>query len=182
MFSTPVNIACNNILFSQRRILFMNKIHPSVANLYEAAASLRRHDSPAAVARALNVSPQRLQNWEERGISKEGALLAQNVYGVDANELRRGTYKPGTKRAAGAPGGELGELKSQVESLTVVLGAIVSVTAKHRPLEAGEIAQMIRGSQSLDLARHDLVADILALIPNAGSARSAARDRKRSAS
>ena len=71
----------------------MTQIHPSVAGLYE-AARLRGHDAPAVVARALNVSAQRLQNWEERGISKEGALAAQRLYGADANELLEGRFKP----------------------------------------------------------------------------------------
>lgn len=88
MFSAEVNIACNNILFSQRRIAGMN-MHLSMRRLYDAAKE-RGDDAPAKVARRLNVSPQRLQNWESRGISKEGALAAQDAYGVDANELRDG--------------------------------------------------------------------------------------------
>ncbi|MDF3822579.1 hypothetical protein P3G55_21945 [Leptospira sp. 96542] len=42
----------------------------------------------AAVARAMNQSQQTVKNWEKRGISKEGALLAQTIWGCDANELR----------------------------------------------------------------------------------------------
>ncbi|MGA0588840.1 LexA family transcriptional regulator [Dyella sp. KRB-257] len=64
-------------------------MHPSMRRLYEAAKE-RGDNAPAKVARRLNVSPQRLQNWESRGISREGALTAQQAYGVDANELREG--------------------------------------------------------------------------------------------
>jgi len=79
---------------------------------------------------------------------------------------------------------QVADLQRQVDSLTVVLASLVSITAKHRPLEGEELARLIRGNQSLDLARHDLVADILDLIgpPKKESTRPTARARKRSAS
>lgn len=182
MFTHKVNAACNNALFSRWRILAMSKIHPSIASLY-AAAKLRGHESPAMVARALNISAQRLQNWEERGISKEGALAAQKLYGADANALLDGEFKPPAPRAS-ATDDEAGNLRRQVESLTVVLASLVGITAKHRPLEGEELVRLIRGNQSLDLAQHDLVADILDLAgpPKGASAKPTARARKRSPS
>ncbi|WP_156804281.1 hypothetical protein [Rhodanobacter fulvus] len=85
---------------------------------------------------------------------------------------------------ATTPDTEVGALQRQIESLTVVLASLVAITAKHRPLEAEEIARLIRENQSLDLAHHDLAADILDLIgpAKAGSAKPAVRARKRSAS
>ncbi len=85
---------CNNALFSGPTILTMSDIkqptmHPSVAALYRAAL-LREDKQPADVARRMNVSPQRLQNWESRGISKQGALQAQKTYDVDATALMAG--------------------------------------------------------------------------------------------
>jgi hypothetical protein len=68
----------------------MTKTHPSIERLYAVAAE-HGDRSPAAVARRINVSPQRLGNWETRGISKAGALDAQECYGVDANWLRTGS-------------------------------------------------------------------------------------------
>jgi len=65
-------------------------IHPSMSALYQAAVVLE-DAQPAQVARRLDITPQRLQNWESRGISKEGALDAQRIYGVDATALRDGT-------------------------------------------------------------------------------------------
>lgn len=50
-------------------------------------AQARDVRSPAALARMLGVSQQRLKNWEARGISKEGALKAQAVLGFDCNKL-----------------------------------------------------------------------------------------------
>lgn len=83
-----------------------------------------------------------------------------------------------------APEDDVRALRRQVESLTVVLASLVGITAKHRPLEGEELARLIRGNQSLDLARHDLVADILDLIgpPKKESAKPTSRARKRSAS
>jgi hypothetical protein len=89
MFNATVNTACNNILFSGRTICAMTKTHPSIERLYGIAAD-HGDRSPASVARRLNVSAQRLGNWETRGISKAGALDAQNCYGTDANWLRTG--------------------------------------------------------------------------------------------
>lgn len=84
----------------------------------------------------------------------------------------------------GAKDGDVAELKRQVESLMVVIASLIGVTARHRPLEGEEIAQMIRGNQSLSLSDHDLVADILGMIDGSGSrsTRPAAPARKRSAS
>jgi phage repressor protein C with HTH and peptisase S24 domain len=84
-------MVCNNAAFSCRTIAGMDQsektLHPSVARLYAVAAD-NGDDMPARVAERLRVSPQTLNNWESRGISKEGALQAQDVYGCDANWLR----------------------------------------------------------------------------------------------
>jgi len=82
------------------------------------------------------------------------------------------------------PEAQIAELQRQVESLAMVLASLVGVTAKHRPLEGEELARVIKGNQSLDFVRHDLVVDILDLIepPKKSSATPTARVRKRSAS
>jgi hypothetical protein len=90
MFNPIVNAACNNNLFTGGTIFAMTKTHPSIERLYGIAADHGDH-SPASVARRLNVSAQRLGNWETRGISKAGALDAQDCYGADANWLRTGS-------------------------------------------------------------------------------------------
>lgn len=158
-----------------------SKIHPSIVSLY-AAARLRGDTSPALVARALNMSAQRLQNWEERGISKEGALAAQRLYAADANALLEGKFRPMATKST-APGSSTEDadpLRLQVESLTVILSTLIGVTAKHRPLEGEELARRIRGNRSLDLSRHELAAKMLDLLdpePKA-SAKPTARARK----
>lgn len=80
----------NNTVFSELTIHTMTKppeMKPSMKRLYEAAGS-RDINSPSAVARVLVTTQQRLKNWEKRGISKEGAMKAQEVFGLDSNELR----------------------------------------------------------------------------------------------
>jgi len=84
MFSKKANVACNNILFSLAKIGVM---HPSMVKLYDAAKNSRGVVGQSAVARALVESPQTVKNWEQRGISKGGAVKAQAVFGCNANEL-----------------------------------------------------------------------------------------------
>lgn len=57
-----------------------------MARLYEFAND-HGDTSAAQIARRMNVSIQAVVNWEKRGISREGALLAQLAYGCDANWL-----------------------------------------------------------------------------------------------
>ena len=64
-----------------------HQLHDSIERLYRAAIDALGDDAPAKVARRLNTSAQTLQNWELRGISKDGALKAQLVYECDANWL-----------------------------------------------------------------------------------------------
>lgn len=59
-------------------------MHPTMKRVYEAAREAGKipGDNPQAeLARLLNMSPQRVSNWEKRGISKEGILLVQSVVG-----------------------------------------------------------------------------------------------------
>lgn len=62
--------------------------------LYEAARFIEKltgESDQAELARLLNESPQTIHNWEVRGLSKEGALNAQEVLGVNATWLNKGT-------------------------------------------------------------------------------------------
>lgn len=89
MFSSAVNTPCNNALFSSRTMGGMeaaSAMHPSANRLYRIAAQ-RGDLSTAAIAKRMNTSVQKIQNWESRGVSREGALHAQLVYGYDANWL-----------------------------------------------------------------------------------------------
>lgn len=93
MCSSVVNTMCNNTLFSWPTIDTMDRtdlIHETTRRLYLAATAFKGDDAPAKVAARMNISPQTLQNWEPRGVSKDGALKAQAVYGCDANWILGG--------------------------------------------------------------------------------------------
>ena len=63
-------------------------MHETTKLLYEAARLRTGVDqSPAQMAKLLNVSEQVITNWSKRGISVEGALKAQSTFRVDANYL-----------------------------------------------------------------------------------------------
>ncbi len=89
MFISKSNIAFNNKAFSFGRIgaVTEKQIHPSMQRLYHAAYALRDISGQSAVGRLLNASPQKLNNWERRGISQSGAIKAQEVIGCSASWL-----------------------------------------------------------------------------------------------
>jgi hypothetical protein len=73
----------------------MADIHPSMARLYE---FVRSHfpgvQTQSELGRWLNTSPQVINNWEMRGISKDGAIAIQAEKGINATWLREGTGQP----------------------------------------------------------------------------------------
>ena len=82
-----VNRAYNNILFTPPRIGDMNQ---QMKRLYEAASEARGIRGQSDLARVLNTSPQTINNWETRGISKQGLLSIQNVLGISASWVQSG--------------------------------------------------------------------------------------------
>lgn len=88
MFKRESNVLCNNGLFSTLKICSM---HEQMERLYEAARILRGVEGQSAVARLLNASPQTVKNWESRGISKDGMITAQEVFGCSSTWLKSGT-------------------------------------------------------------------------------------------
>lgn len=67
-------------------------MHASTARLYQAATRNGKTPRQSELARALNISPQTLKNWESRGLSVPGALLAESVYGASPTWLLTGKY------------------------------------------------------------------------------------------
>lgn len=68
----------------------MGAMHETMKRLYEAAEELIGLTGQSDVARKLNQSPQTLNNWERRGMSKGGMLIAQRVIGCSAVWLETG--------------------------------------------------------------------------------------------
>jgi len=56
--------------------------HPTMTRLYAALGA--RIEGQSDFARQLGITPQRVNNWESRGISLEGAVEAQRKWGVNA--------------------------------------------------------------------------------------------------
>ena len=65
-------------------------MHIQMERLYQAAKELRGIEGLSEVALALDQSPQTVNNWERRGISKMGALKAQTAFGCSATWLLTG--------------------------------------------------------------------------------------------
>lgn len=87
-------------------------MHESMGRLYLAARQLKGADTPSEVARLLDESPQTLNNWEKRGISKNGYLKAQRLIGCRSEWLEDGQgdmsllgISANTVRIASATGG-----------------------------------------------------------------------------
>lgn len=101
-FIDEVNTVYINKVFSAGTIAHMD---PSYTRLMAAAqkATQKAKDAiqrPADLARHMNESPQRIHNWQARGVSKEGALKAEVLYGVSATYILEGT-----ELRTGTPGG-----------------------------------------------------------------------------
>lgn len=59
-------------------------MHDSALRLYQAASQVKDVSGQSAVARLLGESPQNIKNWEMRGVSKAGALKAEELIGCSA--------------------------------------------------------------------------------------------------
>lgn len=86
-FKPKSNTLCNPFLFNGPTIEAM---HETMKRLYQAAEELKGWSGQSEVARRLNSSPQALNNWERRGMSKGGMLLAQDRIGCSAVWLETG--------------------------------------------------------------------------------------------
>jgi hypothetical protein len=66
------------------------KISDSMARLYQAIDELTHVQGKANVARLLNVSPQKINNWELREVSFEGAVEVEKRFGVSPLWIKTG--------------------------------------------------------------------------------------------
>ena len=87
MFSQPVNSLLNNTLFKCEK---MSGMHETMKRLYEAAEQIHGITGQSALASYLNESPQLLNNWERRGMSKNGIFKTAERIGVNAAWLLSG--------------------------------------------------------------------------------------------
>jgi SOS-response transcriptional repressor LexA len=68
-------------------------MHISMSRLLLAAKSQGIH-GPSAIAERLGESPQTINNWVDRGVSKRGLVRAEQVFGCSAAWLENGTGNP----------------------------------------------------------------------------------------
>jgi transcriptional regulator with XRE-family HTH domain len=87
MFNENANTTLNNKVFNCENIPDM---HDTMKRLYEAARLLHGLTTQTEIARFLNESPQVINNWERRGMSKAGMLAAQEKLGCSALWLMSG--------------------------------------------------------------------------------------------
>jgi SOS-response transcriptional repressor LexA len=85
-----VNGAYNNILFTATKMVCMNE---QMTRLYAAARESSGIRGQSDLARALNTSPQTVNNWENRGVSKQGLLHIQSTLGISASWIETGQGK-----------------------------------------------------------------------------------------
>lgn len=104
-FKRESNVLFNNKVFS---VPTMAAMHESMERLYRAAKELKGITGQSAVAAFLNFSPQRVKNWEERGVSNQGAVTAEERIGCSSAWVKHGRGS----MVAGAPPYLRGELPS----------------------------------------------------------------------
>ena len=60
-------------------------MHESMQRLYQAAETLKHIESkPAKLAKFLEVDHGKVTNWQRRGVSRDGALIAKEKIGCNA--------------------------------------------------------------------------------------------------
>lgn len=63
----------------------MNKTHPTMQRVFDATG-----DGASDIARAVNTSPQNINNWSKRGISKKGAIDIAKNYDLSVDWILTG--------------------------------------------------------------------------------------------
>lgn len=66
-------------------------MHPTMIRVYEAAKTLKGIVGQSNLAVFINSAPQRINNWETRGISSEGAKLASSLIGCSLDYILNGS-------------------------------------------------------------------------------------------
>jgi hypothetical protein len=86
-FKQKSNVLCNKFMFPE---LTIGVMHETMERLYAAAEELKGLVGQSEVARHMVQSPQTLNNWEHRGMSKGGMLDAERLIGCSSVWLQTG--------------------------------------------------------------------------------------------
>ncbi|MFA5898045.1 MAG: S24 family peptidase [Hyphomicrobium sp.] len=83
MFITHVNGSCE-------QNVPLTTMHETTKRIYAAAKALKGRATLTDVASLIGTTPQTLKNWEGRGASSQGVLLASERIGCDAGWIKTG--------------------------------------------------------------------------------------------
>lgn len=135
-------------------------IHPSFERLMSVAMANGVHNS-SALAVALNDSPQTITNWTRRGVSRDGALKAQEKFGISASWLLTGVG-PELFRAERLAKAEAAEMAlMSPPSISHALKVLADAAGRLKPAERGSAAGLLR---ELILDPHSNAADLIPII------------------
>lgn len=131
-------------------------MHDSFArllNAYRAAVPEERRADRELVELGirLQASPQTLTNWKRRGVSKEGALKAEEIFGCSPAFILEGVDQPpasteGVGGAAGSTALSVGDVA------TLLAEALDAMPDADRDLVAQQIAHLVRRGPNVRLA------------------------------
>lgn len=130
-------------------------MHSQMERLYEAARELKGVIGQTALARQLGVSPQTLNNWEARGVSKKGLITCQQVLGLSILWLESGKGPKSLTDTPNAVLTPLGQNRIPLISEEQALNWSVDMSAKEvvvetyllsdEPVSAHQFAITVRG-------------------------------------
>ncbi len=110
-------------------------MHTHMERLYEATRELKGIVGQTALARHLGVSPQTLNNWEARGISKKGLITCQQVFGLSIHWLESGRGPKSLTETPNAIYSQIGEYRIPLISHQQALNWSANMSAKEVPTE-----------------------------------------------
>lgn len=112
-------------------------MHTQMERLYQAAKELKGVSGQSALARLLDATPQTLHNWEQRGVSKQGMLLAQRVLGCSASWIETGSGQMAAHGHANVKRADVGVFNIPLISY-VQAGVWTTVHDNYQPGDAEE--------------------------------------------
>lgn len=94
MCKQDANITFNRPLFTCGTLVAMAELmHPTMQRIYAAATAgklIKGQYPQAELARKLNMTSQRVKNWESRGVAQQGAVAVQIKLGINASWIMSG--------------------------------------------------------------------------------------------
>ena len=154
------NAAFNNNMFSPATIRAVRddgENHESMKRLLEAAGD-RSVRGPSALAAALGESDQTVTNWGRRGVSKQGALKAQERLGISATWIRDGSGAKWSGSGGDQPAAQVLSLRPGPlgSALVLELGAALdSMTPLKRSMARAVLVNLVDRQATVEECAHE---------------------------